>query len=289
MNGDRLIDQPVTVHYTEQGQNKSWSPHNAEWSFSLSPMTLKHAFAKSVNSIAVQLAQKVGWSTVIDYAHKMGIQSPLDTVPSVCLGSSAVTLQELVNAYCPFINGGYRINPVYITKIEDQNGYVIYKQTIQSEKVLSDETAYLMKIMLRSGLEEPGGTVQALFAYDLFRYKTDFGGKTGTSSDHADGWFVGVTKDLVAGAWVGSNNPCIHFRTSDMGEGCKTALPIFGIFMEKLFQDQTFDYLKGRFPKSKQPISKDYSCHTPYIPRDSAALSDTVTDSSRVTQDHPLP
>lgn len=275
---DTMVDQPITIHYMENGHPQSWSPHNAEWTFSLSSMTLKQAFAKSVNSIAVQLTQKLGWPTVIEYAHKLGIQTELDTVPSVCLGSSAVTLQELTAAYCPFMNGGYRIDPVFITRIEDQKGKVVFTQSLQQVRALSEETAFLMKIMLRSGLEEPGGTVQALFSYDLFRYQTDFGGKTGTSSDHSDGWFIGVTKDIVAGVWVGSNNPSVHFRTSEMGEGCKTALPIFGIFMENILRDTNFDYLKGAFLKSKGKITKDYSCHTRYSPNDSipTPLSDSV-------------
>lgn len=265
---DTKMDVPVTLTYYENGKLKSWSPHNADWVFSGQSMSLKHAFAKSVNSIAVQLVKEIGWKKVIEYAHKLGIKSTLANVPSVCLGSSAVSLYELVDAYCAFINGGNKVEPLLVTKIANDNGKTIYKKEPITEKVLSDETAYLMMMLLWGGLTEPGGTTQALFEYDLFNYKTDFGGKTGTSSEHSDGWFVGVTPRLVAGAWVGADDVHVHFLTSELGEGCKTALPIYGKFMEKVLADKNFSYLKEKFPKPKTKIYKNYNCHTYYTKKD---------------------
>ncbi len=118
--------------------------------------------------------------------------------------------------------------------------------------------------MLRAGLTEPLATSQALWAYDLFRHNTEFGGKTGTSSNHSDAWFVGVTPKLVGGAWVGGEHRCIHFRTGKLGEGSKTALPIFGYFMEKVLDDESLKNYRAKFPKPKQEISKSYLCQTPY-------------------------
>jgi len=272
---DSMIDQPVTINYTERGISKFWSPHNADWIFTGMKMTLKHAFAKSVNSIAVQITKKMGWNKVIEYAKKMGINSELNDFPSVCLGASDVSLIEMVNSFCCFINNGYLVKPVIVTKILDKKGKVIYEAIETKDRIISEETAFLMREMLRAGLSEPGGTTQALFEHDIFRYNTEFGGKTGTSSNHSDGWFIGITPSLVSGSWVGSDHRSIHFRTSEMGEGCKTALPIYGFFMEKLLADENFKNYREHFPKPGVKITKSYTCHTRYSKVDSIS-SDTL-------------
>jgi len=268
---DKLTDIPVTYKYTENGKAKTWSPSNADWKFTGSSVTLKYAFAKSINSIAVQLTQKMGWKKVIEYAHKLGIKTELADVPSVCLGSGDVSLFELINAYCPLINEGYKIEPILVTKITDRKGKVLYEMLPKKERVITEETAFLMSQMLQGGLHEPGGTTQALFEYDLFAdNKTDFGGKTGTSSNHSDGWFIGVTPTLISASWVGADNRSVHFRTSELGEGCKTALPIYGLFMEKLLKDPKYAAEhKKKFGKPKIKISKNYSCHTYFHKKDS--------------------
>lgn len=270
---DKMNDVPVTYKYVEKGVNKTWSPQNAEYSFSGSSVTLKYAFAKSINSIAVQLTQQMGWQKVIEYAHKLGIKSKLADVPSVCLGSSDVSLFELITAYCPLINDGYKIEPILVTKITDRKGKVLYEMQPQKERVISEETAFLMSVMLQGGLHEPGGTTQNLFEHDLFSdNRTDFGGKTGTSSNHSDGWFVGVTPNLIGASWVGADNRSVHFRTSELGEGCKTALPVYGIFMENLLKDPKYaDEYKKKFPKPKIRITKSYTCHTYFHKKDSTA------------------
>jgi penicillin-binding protein 1A len=278
---DKMIDKPVIVNYVEKGQKKTWTPHNADGVFTGEEVTLKYAFAKSINCIAVQVMQEIGWKKVIEYAHKLGIKTPLADVPSVCLGSCDVSLYELVNAFCPFINEGYYIEPVLVTKITDKNGKVLYEYKENKKRVLTEETAFLMQEMLRGGLHEPGGTTQALFEYDLFKdWRNDFGGKTGTSTNYSDGWFIGVTKNLISGSWVGGEQRCIHFRNPENGEGCHTALPIYGIFMEKVFKDNKFDYVKGQFPKPKIKISKSYTCHTRIEKLDSiGAAKDTIKTS----------
>jgi len=275
---DMMTDIPVTYAYVEKGQNKVWAPHNADGSFSGRSVSLKYAFAKSINSIAVQVTKKLGWEKVIEYAHKMGIKTELEDVPSVCLGSSDVSLYELVDAYCPTVNDGYAIDPVLVTKIVDKDGNVIYEYKPEKKRVLSEESAFLMCQMMQGGLHEPGGTTQALFEYDLFHYDTDFGGKTGTSSNHSDGWFVGVTPTLIAGAWVGGESRSVHFRTAELGEGCHTALPIYGLFMEKVLADKRFAYLKGHFPKPTVKISKSYTCHT-FVPKADTLPADSLGDA----------
>jgi penicillin-binding protein 1A len=275
---DHFSDIPVTYNYVENGQKMSWSPKNADANFTGHEVSLKYAFAKSINSIAVQVTQKIGWKKVIDYAYKMGIKTPLNDVPSVCLGSSDVSLFELVDAYCPLVNQGYAVEPIFITRIEDKNGHVIFNATPKQNRVLSEETAFYMNQMLVAGLTEPGATTQALFDYDLFRYNTDFGGKTGTSSNHSDGWFVGVSPHLIAGAWVGGESRLIHFKTSELGEGCKTALPIFGLFFEKVLKDKNYENLKGRFPKPSVKLTKSYTCHT-ILPKSDSIKQDSISVS----------
>jgi penicillin-binding protein 1A len=270
---DSITDRPVVIKYNENGVKKSWAPHNADWTFSGQKITLKYAFARSLNSASVQIAEKIGWRKVIEYATKMGIESPIDTVPSICLGVSDVSLLELVTAYCPVANGGDRVTPLLVKKVADRFGNTLVEFHPKKEKVLSDETAFLMQQLFLGTMTEPMGTTQALFQYDLFRYNTDIGGKTGTSSNHSDGWFVGITPRLVAGVWVGGEERCIHFKTSALGEGCKTALPIFGSFMEKALSDKSLSYLRGHFKKPEEKSKREYSCMTKYVPLDS---TDTV-------------
>lgn len=275
---DQMNDQPVSIKYVENGEEKVWQPHNVDWNHS-GVMTLKHAFARSVNSIAVQLAEKVGWFRVIEYAYKLGVRSELDSVPAVCLGSSDVNLLEMVNAYCTFINGGYLNEPILVSRIEDKLGNVIFEAKSEKKRVLSEESAFLMTVMLRSGMTEPGGTPQGLFEYDLFRYNTDFGGKTGTSSDYMDGWFIGVTPGLVAGSWVGNDDRSIHFRSSHIGEGLRTAMPVYGKFMEKVLKDESLKQYRQRFPKPVNKIDRNYTCQTVLPKADSLTLvSDSIAE-----------
>ena len=268
---DMITDQPVSIKYTENGEEKEWSPKNVDRSHAGS-MTLKHAFARSVNSVAVQLAQKIGWHKVIEYAHKLGVKSDLANVPSICLGSSDVTLLEMINAYCTFVNEGSLVKPLLVTRIEDRNGKVIFEAATQKKQVLNPETAFLMSIMLRSGLTEPGGTTQGLFEYDIFRFGTEFGGKTGTSSDYTDGWFIGVTPGLIAGCWVGNDDRSIHFKTSHIGEGLRTAQPVFGRFMAKVLKDESLKEYRQKFPKPAIKISKPYGCQT-VLPKADSLIS----------------
>ncbi|MCX2738682.1 penicillin-binding protein 1A [Pontibacter anaerobius] len=258
---DKIVDQRITINYVEKGKKKSWSPTNADWEYTGAPMTLRRGMGKSVNSVTAKLTEQIGWETVVKYAHKLGIESPLESVPSIGLGPSDVSIFEMVGAYSTFPNQGFHTEPMFITRIEDQNGNLLYQFTPKQKKVLSEETAFLMMHMLKGGMEEPGGTSQALWEYDLWK-GNEIGGKTGTTSNHSDGWFMGVTKDLVTGVWVGGEDRSIHFRTSQLGEGSKTALPVFGLYMERIYEDKELGYTMGRFPKPTVKISKKYNCTT---------------------------
>ncbi|MEJ8802870.1 penicillin-binding protein 1A [Pontibacter sp. H249] len=262
---DKIVDTRTTINYVENGEKKSWSPTNADWQYTGAPMTLRRAMGKSVNSVTAQLTEKVGWETVVKYAKRLGINSPLQAVPSIGLGPSDVSVFDMVGAYSTFPNNGFHTKPMFITRIEDRNGNLIHQFMPRQRKVLSEETAFLMMHMLKGGIEEPGGTSQALWEYDLWK-GNEIGGKTGTTSNHSDGWFMGVTKDLVTGVWVGGEDRSIHFRTSQLGEGSKTALPVFGLYMEHIYKDKELGYTMGRFPGPTVKISKKYNCTT-VLPR----------------------
>ncbi len=258
----------------KKGEPEKWIPRNANGYYEGS-MTLKAAFARSINTIAVQIAKEVGMDKVLETAKAMGITTPLENTASTALGSSDVTLLELVNSYCTVVNDGKYHDPVFVTHILDQDGKEIYRNNPTQKQVIPYESAFLMTTMLRGGMTEPGGITQALWGYDLFKHNTEFGGKTGTSSNHSDAWFVGITPKLVGGAWVGGEYRSIHFRSGALGEGSRTALPIFGYFMEKTLADDELSVYRARFEEPSVSIKRSYKCQTPYIPKDTTVVDST--------------
>jgi penicillin-binding protein 1A len=273
---DKFTDKAITINYKEDGEEKSWSPKNSDWNFSGKEMSLRWAMGKSCNSVTAQLTQAIGWDKVVAYAKKLGIESPLKSVPSVGLGSNDVTLYEMIRAYGVFLNTGIKTEPILVTKINDQDGKLLAEFKAKQERVISEETAWLMIHMFKGGMEEPGGTSQALWEHDIWSKGNEIGGKTGTTSNHSDGWYIGITKDLVTGVWVGADERSIHFKTSDYGEGSKTALPIYGKFMERLYHDPTLGITYGRFPKPTVKITKDYNCPTPRQRNDTTRVDSTA-------------
>lgn len=163
------------------------------------------------------------------------------------------------------MNEGKLIDPILVTTIRDRDGNVIAEFKPKEKEVLSKENAWLMLYMLRGTMEEPGGTSQALWEWDLWKKNNQIAGKTGTSSDYVDGWYMGMTNNLVTGVWVGNDERSIHFKSSSTGEGAHTALPIFGKFMEKLYKDENSGYTYGPFPDPTVQISKTYYCPSPRI------------------------
>jgi penicillin-binding protein 1A len=152
----------------ENGAEKSWKPNNANRQY-IGSITLKHAFARSINTVAVQLAQEVGISEVIKYAHLLGIKTRLENKPSTCLGSSDVSLLELVNSFGTVVNEGMYHEPVLVTRIENKDGQIVYQAKTNQKRVIPYETAWLMTELLKGGMTEPGATTQALWEWDLFR------------------------------------------------------------------------------------------------------------------------
>lgn len=263
---DKFEDKPVKIEFTnKKGEHEIWEPKNADWSVSHREMSLRWAMARSLNTITAQVTEAVGWDKVVDVAHQCGIDSKLESVPSVGLGSNDVSVFEMVRGYSTFMNAGKKTEPVLVSKIVDADGNVIAKFKTEQKQVITAENAWLMTYMLRGTVEEPGGTSQALWEWDLFKDNNEIGGKTGTSSDYVDGWYMGVTKDLVASVWVGCDEQSIHFKSSGTGEGSKTALPIYAKFMEELYKQPELGVTFGKFPEPVEEIKKEYKCPSPRI------------------------
>ena len=259
---DRRVDSYVSYKTWRSGRAARWVPRNANGRYSGSNMMLKTAFALSVNSIAVKLGYEVGIHDIASTAHAMGIQSELDEVPAMCLGASDVSPLELVNSYCTIANDGRFSEPCLVTKIVDREGKTIYKAKQVETQAIPYRSAFYMQQMLKGGLTTRGGTSQALWQYiNPVKGKVDFGGKTGTTNNNSDAWYMGVTPKLVAGAWVGGEYRSIHFRSGALGQGSRTALPIYGNFIAAVLRDPRFSHYIAQFPpprEGEEIDKKDY-------------------------------
>ncbi len=275
---DRRIDDIISmkVYNEDKDSVEIYNPHNAQGYFSGAYMTLREAFTRSINSIAVRTGVEVGIDKVEQTAYDMGILSPLrpntshKAKPSLCLGSMDVNLLELTNAYGTIANNGKAHSPVLVTSIvrQEPNGSETeiyrYKDEWSENEAVSPTTAFYMQEMLKAGLTDPGATSQSLRWYvDPYTSTTDFGGKTGTSNNHSDAWFVAVSPHLVAGAWVGGEYRSIHFTSSE-GQGSRTALPVCGLFFQKVFANRNLrPQVEGKFVSLGLP-EKNYKCD--YVP-----------------------
>ena len=290
---DKRRDEYISMQVYDKVQKKevTWTPSNANGSFSGDSMPLKSAFAKSINSVAVRLGQEMGIKRIIETAQKMGIKSPLDETPSLALGSSDVNLLELVNAYCTIADDGKHHEPVLVTRIVDRDGNEVYTGPTTNEQVIPYKSAYLMQKILMSGTHDGGGTSISFaareYAGNSFK-DTDWGGKTGTSNNHSDAWFMGVSPNLVVGAWVGGEYRSIHFRTGALGQGSKTALPICGYFVNALLSDPDFQKYHGKWgkPKDDDITSDMYDCMGYVAPaKVDTTAHDTLVSSHEIILD----
>jgi penicillin-binding protein 1A len=199
-------------------------------------VTLKWGLAQSENYISAWLMKQFSPQTVVDLMHRMGIRSFVDPVYSIFLGTSDLSVEEMVAAYGVFANKGVYTRPLYVTRIEDRNGNVISTFTPFIDEVISEDDAYLMTALLQ-GVVNTGTGLRLRGTYQL---TNEMGGKTGTTQNHASGWYMGVLPDLVAGVWTGWEDQAIHFEDLSLGQGSNMALPVFGLFLQKLLADETF-------------------------------------------------
>ncbi len=251
-----VIDQPVEINIPNQ---PTWRPSNADGKFTHERMTIRSAMSQSVNSITAYMMKKLSPAVVVETAHRIGITSELEAVPALALGTVDVSIMEMVGAFSTFVNKGEHITPIYIDRIEDKNGNVLHQFIPRKRTAMSEEHAYIMVYMLRGGTEEEGGTSQGL-PWSIRDQGNEIGGKTGTTQNASDGWYMGITKDLVSGVWVGGDDRAIHFRSWINGQGSRTARPIWSKYMSKVYEDSSLGITKGPFPKPERPISIEIDC-----------------------------
>jgi len=241
---------------------KTWTPKNASppYGGSGEKLTLRQGMARSLNSISAQVINLVKPEAVVEFAHRMGIGSDLAPVPSLCLGTSDVNLYELVSAYCPFVNLGIHTSPYYITRIEDRNGNIIESFIPKTRQSIDEKTAYKMVYMLRGGVEEKDGTSAGISDTLKNGNARGLGGKTGTTDNASDGWYIGVTRNLVSGIWVGGDERSIHFPSWNLGSGSRSARPIWEKFMIKIYEHPEIGYTKEPF---KEPTVNGFQIDCP--------------------------
>jgi penicillin-binding protein 1A len=234
----------------------NWSPKNSDGKQG-GMMTLRNGLANSVNLITAFMMKQVGPQAVVNVAKKMGITSDIPAYPSICLGTADVSLYEMVGAYSTYANKGVWTEPVYISRIEDKNGNVLYEKIPRKVDALSEQTAYLMLYMLRGVVDK--GTGLRLRG-PRYRFTNPIAGKTGTTQENSDGWFIGITPDLVSGVWTGAEDRSVHFRSTNLGEGANTALPIWALYMKKVYADATLKISKGDFTPPAGGLDVEIDC-----------------------------
>jgi len=211
-----------------------WAPKNSgSTKYDGQMVTLKWGLSNSVNNISAWIMKQFAPSTVAEMIHQLGIKSYIDPVPSIILGTSEFSLYEMVSAYGTFVNKGVQVEPIFVTRIEDKNGNVLATFNTMKNEAISEQTAYLMINLLESVVNQGTG-VRLRIKYQL---QGRIGGKTGTTQHHSDGWFMGVTPNLVAGVWTGAEDRSVHFQNLALGQGANMALPVFGLFMQKVYAD----------------------------------------------------
>jgi len=219
----------------------NWSPENSHDDYT-GFYSMEGALAKSINTIAVDVLMRTGISNVVDLAKRMGIDSDLPEYPSLALGTASVSLQEMVCAYSEILNGGKKVTPYYLKSVESNSSQVLeeFKNIQPDVQVAQTENCRIITQMLKSVVNDgTGSTIRSVWGID-----SEFAGKTGTTQDQADGWFIGMTPTLVAGAWVGGEDPSIHFRTLGEGAGGRTALPIVGQFYNQILHNKKYQNMR---------------------------------------------
>jgi penicillin-binding protein 1A len=234
---------------------KPWSPENSDGKYG-GMLSLKEALAESVNSVTAFLMKQFGPQAVINVVREMGITAPIDPYPAICLGTPDISVYEMVGAYSTFANKGVWTEPVFLSRIEDKNNVVLQEFIPRKKEALNEETAYITLSLLK-GVVEFGTGMRLRFRYGL---TTPIAGKTGTTQNQSDGWFVGITPDLVSGVWVGCEDRAVHFRTTHLGQGANTALPIWALYMKKVYADPEIEISKGDFERPEGQLSIELDC-----------------------------
>ena len=246
---------PDTITY-DGGQK--WCPKSDKSETHNGLLTLRQALAFSQNWITAHIMKEVTALPVVELIKKMGVSSPVPAVPSICIGAFEASVFDMTGAYSVFANHGTWTEPTFILRIEDKNGNVIYTHTPKIVQSMDAQTAYVMTYMLKGVIEDGTGT----------RLRTKYGltnpiaGKTGTTQENSDGWFIGVTPQLVTGVWSGAEDRDIHFRSTRLGEGANSALPVFALFMQKVYANEALGIKKNvDFDPPKNGVGITLDCN----------------------------
>ena len=267
---DEFPDVPYCIEANKFGNPEEWCPKNSGNNYG-GKRSLKNALANSVNTVTAQLIDKVGPQTVVDLASKLGIESEMLPVPSVALGTPDISVYEMVGAYSAFANQGVYTKPVMVTSIEDKNGTILYQFKPETRDVLSQETAYVA-VKLMEGVTQSGSGASLRHTYKRNRteYKevvtgypyeilNPIAGKTGTTQNQSDGWFMGMVPNLVTGVWVGAEDRAAHFKSITYGQGAVMALPIWGVYMNSCYADKDLNISKEAF-EAPESLSINVDC-----------------------------
>ncbi|WP_430467063.1 penicillin-binding protein 1A [Winogradskyella ouciana] len=292
---DSFPRTPITIEANKFGNPESWTTKNSDGNYS-GKQTLKDALASSTNTVTARLMNEIGPQPVVEMAKKLGVEQEILPVPAIALGTADISVYEMVAAYSTFANKGVYNKPVMVTRIEDKNGTVLYQVTPESKDVLSEEVAYVT-VNLMEGVTQAGSgrrlrhkgfdkwnamykEIMTGYPYEL---TNPIAGKTGTTQNQSDGWFMGMVPNLVTGVWVGAEDRAAHFKTITYGQGASMALPIWGLYMKACYADETLDVSKDEFEKpSGLTINVDCSVHDE---GDLGADSDTDDDDVEVDVD----
>ncbi len=270
---DEIPNKPVTIHKGQYDLMKDWTPKTDGFNFH-GMVTLKFGLANSMNNVTAWIMKQFGPQVVVDLAKEMGISSPLKPVPSLCLGVEDISLFEMTGAFSTYANKGVWTEPIFITRIEDNNGNLIKNFIPNTNEAMTEEIAYIMLEMLKGTVDavynkywdggKARGTAMRLRLPVQTRpyggFRNPIAGKTGTTQNHSDGWFIGLTPELVTGVWVGANEPGIRFSVLSKGMGTNMALPIWGYYMQKVYADSTIGLRMDDFEKPEKRISIETEC-----------------------------
>ena len=251
-----------------------WSPRNSGNDRVGEEVTLKWALANSNNWISAYLIGRFSPQSVRQMARKMGVQSDIPAVPSIALGTPDLSLYEMVGAMNTFANKGVYVVPTFITKIEDKNGNLLERFVPDKTEAMNEVTAYKM-LKLMEGVVESGTGIRLRYRYG---FHNPIAGKTGTTQNQSDGWFMGITPDLTTGVWVGAEDRSVHFRTIGLGQGANMALPIWAIYMKKVYSDPSLGVSQGEFDKPLRDVMIEFDCEKYDRERQNSSLDQSHED-----------
>ena len=254
----KVPNVPVVFDKNIWKLEKDWAPKNSGNDYEGLPLTMKFGLANSINSMTAYIMKQFGPYAVVDLARKMGVKSKILAVPSLCLGTFDLSVYEMVGAYSTFANKGVWTEPIFINKITDKNGVVLENFSPKTQEAMSQNTADIMIRLLQGvvdGVYSPEAKVRRGTGVRLryrYQFENEIAGKTGTTQNQSDGWFMGITPDLVTGVWAGCEDRSVHFRDIQNGQGANTALPVFAEYMKGIYNDTlNLDPIRKLFDISK--------------------------------------